>query len=280
MSLAEGRTAWALLGLATALLWPTRSRAEGESVQACLDAAEDGQKLRDSGSYLRAREQFIVCAGLECPGEVRKRCVDWLGQLEKLMPTVVLEAQARGAEITDVRVTMDGRLMAERIDGKPIPVDPGEHRFRFERPGEEAVDRTAVVRAGERERLVSARFGPEPSVPGPPLPPSPERPAGYVYALGAAGLLSLAAGAVLDISAYAFLEACNGDASCTGQHERAEVEWRFVTGDILLGAGVLCGALAWLHRPRDTRAASYGPKPLVSAGSPRRGPALGFILAF
>ncbi len=277
------RDGWAVLSLVTlvtAVLWPMRSRAEGGNVQACLDAAEEGQKLRDEASYLRAREQFIVCAGSECPGEVRKSCVGWLGQLDKLMPTVVFGAEAGGSEISSVRVVVDGKVALDRIDGKPFPIDPGAHHFRFERSGAEAVDQTTVVRAGEKERLISAHFGPEPSPPTAPNLLSPASHNGVVYALGALGLVSLAVGAVLDLSGYAFLQTCNGDASCTGAHERAEVEWRFVTGDVLLGAGVLCGALAWLERPREARPASYAPRAFVGIGSPRRGTAVGVTLAF
>jgi hypothetical protein len=270
---------WAALGLVTALLWPTRSRAEG-GVQACLEAAEDGQKLRDGASYVRARERFILCAGSECPGEVRKSCVGWLGQLDALMPTVVFAAQAGGSEIADVRVVVDGKVVLARVDGKPFPIDPGAHHFRFERAGGEAVDQTTVVRAGEKERLISAHFGPEPSTLAAPTLPSPARDNAWVYALGAAGLVSLAAGAVLDVSGYSFLQACNGDASCTGAHERAEVEWRFVTGDILLGAGVLCGALAWLQRSHETHAASHAPTAFIGVGAPRLGTTVGLALAF
>jgi hypothetical protein len=270
------RSVWPMLGGVALSVWSSAADAD---VKSCLDAAEDGQKLRDSGAYRRARERFIACAADECPGEVRKGCVGWLGQLDKLIPTLVFGAHAHGKEVADVRVAIDGEVVTEKIDGKPVALDPGEHHFRFERSGETAIDETAVVLAGEKERLMSVRFGDDPSVLPPsslPVAPSntgapagaphaPERQdmRGAAYALGALGLASLASGAVLDISGYAFLQQCSGDASCSGAHERAEVEWRFVTGDVLLGAGVLCGVAAWLLWPRGARVAT-SPSALIA----------------
>jgi hypothetical protein len=276
----RGTRRWSLVCLAVATFWPSPSRADAGSVQSCLDAAEDGQKLRDGGAYLRARERFIACAGDACPGEVRRSCVSWLGQLEELTPTVVVGAQAHGSEVTDVRITMDGKVVGERIDGKPIPLDPGSHRFRFERGGE-AVEETTVIRAGEKERLISVRFGPAPAPTAAfTVSPPPASARGSAYTLGAIGLSSLAAGGVLDLSGYAFLQSCGGDPSCTGAHERAEVEWRFLAGDLLLGAGVLCGAVAWLLWSRDPRALSYWPVARPGVASRRTGTPMGWAVAF
>ena len=254
-------------GIATVLVWSAWPRAALGDAHACIDAAEEGQKLRDTGSYRRARERFIACAAEECPGEIRKRCVAWLAEVETLMPTVVFTALARGKEVSDVRVSVDGEVVTDSMDGRPVFLDPGEHHFRFERTGETAVETTAVVVAGEKQRLIEIRFGPEPVQPPTPAPsPSPpvSPPASsptppirspkartYAYALGAAALTSVVAGVVLDAWGYTILQQCNADPTCTRAHERAEVEWRFVTGDVLLGAGVLCGVAAWLIWPRD-----------------------------
>jgi hypothetical protein len=243
---------------AQAQVAPTAGQEPGPSgdVKACLDASEQGQKLRDAGAYLRARQRFIACAAEQCPGEVRKTCVAWLEDLDKLIPTVVFAATAKEHDVTDVRVTLDGNVVAERIDGKPVPLDPGEHRVRFERAGEQPVDMLVLVLAGEKERLVSARFGPPPPSTAKPsaAAPSSERPAlgrEAFYTLGALAIASLVTGAALDTSGYVFLQQCNGDATCTGAHERAEVQWRFVTGDLLLAAGVGAGVTAWLLRPLE-----------------------------
>jgi hypothetical protein len=256
------RSHMTLLGAVLASGWPSIA---GADVKACLDAAEDGQKLRDSGAYRGARDRFIACAADECPGEVRKGCVGWLAELDTLIPTVVFGARAHGKEVSDVRVSVDGEAVAERIDGKPVVLDPGEHHFRFERTGEIAVDETAVVMAGEKQRLMTVRFGTEPQVVPPPQAATSSgtdetkkltaaRGVGSArataLALGAVGLACLTAGAALDLSGYVFVQQCSGDPTCTGNHERAEAKWRFVAGDILLGVGILSSAAAlWLWPP-------------------------------
>jgi hypothetical protein len=289
--------AWLVLAVAT-LGGSPAARAQGASapapapgpsagVKACLDATEDGQKLRDGGAYLRARERFIACAAEQCPGEVRKSCVGWLENLDKLVPTVVFAASAHGADVTDVRVTIDGSTVIERIDGKPVSLDPGEHRFHFERAGEAPVDQTVVLRAGERERAIGVRFGPEPP-PAPAVLPSapaatPVQPAGgggAFYALSAFGVASVLAGAVLDISGYVFLQQCGSDSTCSREHEHAEVEWRFVAGDLLLAAGVASGVGAWLLRPRDTTGAAGAPRPVLGVDPSAHSARLGVIVAF
>jgi len=40
-----------------------------------------------------------------------------------------------GADTLAVRVTIDGQLLAETLDGKAVPIDPGEHVVRFELAG-------------------------------------------------------------------------------------------------------------------------------------------------
>jgi hypothetical protein len=249
-------------------------------VKSCLDAAEDGQKLRDAGAYRHARDQFISCASDECPGEVRKRCVGWLADLEKLMPTVVFRARSGGKEIADVRVLVDGEIIGERIDGKPVALDPGEHRMRFERAGSEAIDEAALIVAGEKERLLSVRFGPEPLVAVPSSSVARSSRSPYVYAIGGFGIVGFATGVALDVSGYVFLRQCAGDLSCSASHERAEVEWRFVAGDILVLTGVIAGVAAWVLWPRDSRAAPRQSSGSIGAACSRSGARLGLTFAF
>src|ERR1035438_6772877 len=45
---------------------------------ACAAAAEAGQRLRNRGQLVAAREQLIVCASPECPQVVSQDCTGWL----------------------------------------------------------------------------------------------------------------------------------------------------------------------------------------------------------
>ena len=52
--------------------------------------------------------------------------------------------------MTEVKVTMDGQPFAERLDGTPLPVDPGKHKFLFESPGLPRTTKVLVIKAGEQ----------------------------------------------------------------------------------------------------------------------------------
>ena len=38
---------------------------------------------------------------------------------------------AKGEDLTEVRLTIDGETVAERLDGRALTLDPGTHTFRF-----------------------------------------------------------------------------------------------------------------------------------------------------
>jgi hypothetical protein len=54
-------------------------------------------------------------------------------------------------------VTVDGELLTERLDGKPLEIDPGPRALRYEAKGEAIAD-TVTIRQGEKNRMVDVRF--------------------------------------------------------------------------------------------------------------------------
>jgi hypothetical protein len=132
----------------------------GDEKQQCLAASDEGQQLRDDGGYRRARDAFASCARDVCPGLVRDDCMKWLAELDQSIPSVVVGAKdPAGSDLVDVAVLVDGALLAPKLDGKPIQVDPGAHLLRFETAGYPAVELHVVVRAGEKSRLLAVQFG-------------------------------------------------------------------------------------------------------------------------
>ncbi|MDP9035081.1 MAG: hypothetical protein M3O50_09760 [Myxococcota bacterium] len=124
--------------------------------EACLTAADEGQSLRDDGKHMLAREQFLGCAREVCPRIVRDQCTEWLRQLDESTPTVVFGAKDdHGNDVTSARVTADGKLITDHLDGKPFAMDPGPHDIVFERPGSQPVTVHVVLRTGEKNRDVS-----------------------------------------------------------------------------------------------------------------------------
>jgi hypothetical protein len=126
----------------------------------CVDANTNAQSLRRDGSFAEARAMLAVCGDPQCPALVRDDCTRQLDALEQLQPTVVVDAKDRsGADRSAVRVKVDGRSIAEKLDGTPLPVDRGEHTFVFEADGEAPVTLTLVMREGEKSRRVSVTLG-------------------------------------------------------------------------------------------------------------------------
>lgn len=286
------RVAPAGASIALGLAFVTLARADGPSKRECVVASESGQDLRSSGHLIDARETFSVCMRLSCPRVVREDCGRRLAQIDEAMPTVVLAAKDRaGNDLLAVTVTVDDRPLAEHLGGTAVEIDPGEHRFTFHAQGAPLVEKSVVVREGEKNRAVdvvleieapSPKHGPaspppEPSfVSAPAAEGSTQRVAGA--ALAAGGAVAAVVGTVLAFTSkslydHALHSECGGVASaCTpagvadgraahGQAVGATASF-IVAGALLAG-----GAAVFFSAPR-------GPHLVPSVGS--RGASLSF----
>ncbi|HTQ47166.1 MAG TPA: hypothetical protein VMI75_30635 [Polyangiaceae bacterium] len=171
------RAAVAIVTIAVGATWIRA--ADADDKQQCLRTAEQGQQLRDDGKYARAREAFAACSRSVCPTMVQSDCVKWLRDLEAQSPSVVIMAKDdNGNDLTAVKVTVDGAPLTTTLDGRPLLVDPGAHKFHFEAQGFPPVDDQVVVYAGEKSRAISAQFHkPTSPIIETPAPPTGETPA-------------------------------------------------------------------------------------------------------
>jgi hypothetical protein len=129
-------------------------------VQACLAASEKGQRARGAGKLREARDLFLVCGGEGCPSVVRRDCAQWQGEVIGMLPSVVFGAKDKsGRDLFDVTVSMDGELLVKKLDGKSIIVDPGPHTFKFEMAGSPPIIERALVKEGEKTRVIAVSFG-------------------------------------------------------------------------------------------------------------------------
>ena len=101
------------IGFALAwVLFGTPARAD-EAVLECVKAAEDAQSQRSNHQLRAARLKFLLCAQQTCPAVVRNDCAGWLADVDKVMPSIVVQARdTRGVELTDVRVVVDDKNRA------------------------------------------------------------------------------------------------------------------------------------------------------------------------
>jgi len=146
---------------------------------ACINAVEQGLTLRQKGQLREALKVLTTCSEPACPAELRTECTQRIDAIGLAMPTLVLAAKdGAGNDLFDVKVTMDGALLVDSLDGRPVSVDPGEHDFRFETPGQPPVERKLVLREGEKNRSEVVVLGPPAppaaSVVAPQLQPAPQ----------------------------------------------------------------------------------------------------------
>jgi hypothetical protein len=141
------------LSILAALLASASAAAADPTKLECIAANSAGQDLRRSGKLRDAREKLALCVSTSCPGPVREDCAQRLEEVDKVMPSVIFEAKdGAGNDLSAVHVTMDGRLLADRLDGTAIPIDPGPHDFVLEAAGLPRAQKRLVLREGDKGR--------------------------------------------------------------------------------------------------------------------------------
>jgi hypothetical protein len=235
------RSEW--LVLLALVLTPSTVRAEDNA--SCFGAAEAGQSLRDEGKYAEARAKFTECSRDPCPAVVQHDCSAWLERLIDIWPTVVVRADVNGADVAEVHVSIDGKRVSDRLDGRPILVEPGEHTLRCETAGQPAKEERLVVTSGEKNRIVNVHF--TRATAAPEHHSSIALPLGFVFgglALVGIGIDAYAGGTAL--SSYNTMKAtCAATlpGTCNPQDVR-DVQTRFLVGDVALGIGIASAVVA------------------------------------
>jgi hypothetical protein len=207
----------------------TSTAAFADEKAACLEAVSKGQTLRDEHKLVEARDQFRACARAQCPAVVQTDCASFLEAVEKSLPSVVFTAKdATGAEVSDVKVSVDGQPLVTRLDGAAVAMNPGPHTFVFT-SGAVSAKRTATILEGARNQIIGATIATAPAsratmAPPPSVAPLPARPAAAASTEKAGGAgwfpvtaisvggVGLAAGVVLTILAHG--KRADGDDLC------------------------------------------------------------------
>ncbi|HEY8086577.1 MAG TPA: hypothetical protein VIF09_01990 [Polyangiaceae bacterium] len=235
--------------------------AAADTKQECLASSDQGQSLRDDGKYQRAREAFASCAKDACPSIVRRDCMKWLADLEQQWPSVVVGAKdERGADLVDATLKIDGVPVGSRLDGKPLPVDPGVHTFHVEAAGYPPVEQHVVVRAGEKSRLIAVTL----AKPAPPVTaaaaaapvsappdthgPTPQATRTSAWVFGGLAIVAFGTDAYFGLSglsdrSHLKSDPCARTASCS-QSSVDSIKTKFTVADIALGVGVASAAIS------------------------------------
>jgi hypothetical protein len=264
---------WAPLVASGILLFGRPAFSDDRAI--CLESASKGQTLRDAHKLVEAREELLVCAAPRCPTVVQADCINWLEDVQRALPTVVLSAKdTTGSDLVDVSVSVDGQPLLPRIDGLALPIDPGLHTFRFESKGRAPAELRVLVKEGEKSQSLSTVLGPSPQAPRAVPADDGNAPSWKTFGwmLAGAGIAGLGVGAVSGIEALAKKSAahCTSnnycDAGSTGGIKTAAIlsDAGWIAGSILLASGAVLIIFS------DRRGATSGVR-VVSALTPAGG---------
>jgi hypothetical protein len=269
----------AAIGVAASIAAPARA-----DDAACINAIEQALTLRKGGKLHDALKTLATCSDVACPAEVRTECTQRIDALGAAMPTVVFAAKdGAGDDLYAVTVTMDGASLATTLDGRPVSIDPGEHAFRFETAGQPPVDKTLVVREGEKNRVETVLLGPAtpppPQVPAPPATPSPSTWSTrktLAVVTGGAGIVGLGLG--IGWAAFASSDqskeksncsasSCTNQPQATADYNTAQKNATGATIGVLAGAALIAGGVVlWITAPSQASAqgtVAWGVAPAV-----------------
>ena len=264
--------------LAALAAGPSVARADVSSAE-CIQANAAAQDARRDLKFSAAREQLARCVDPSCPAMVRDDCARRLDELGQVQPTIVFDAKdASGRDVAAVKVTVDGRPLAEKLDGAALAVDPGEHTFVFTVAGGALVTQTFVIREGQKaryERIVlggpasgqqipvaptaaipASSLASAPAVveaaPARPSPASAEKPAAsgspgrtVGWVLGGVGLAGIGVGTVFGLealstkSSHCYANICTPPGTASTAYQQATISTLgLIAGGVLVAGGL------------------------------------------
>lgn len=243
---------------------PAAAEAPKSPAETCSAAYERTQTEKLSGHYVAAAAAALECSQLQCNSAIVQECVRFYSALEQETPTLVFSARkAEGGELTDVRVEMDGKVVAEQITGRPFATDPGPHNFVFVHKKRGLLRLSETARVGDKARVVEVTFADPNAKPGAPADAAvPEKKGGVpvaTWVLGGVGIAALGAFTYFRLSGVSDYNRMNGEApeGCTPKCNPADVDdvrKKFTYSYVSLGVGAaaLVGAGAFFIANRSS----------------------------
>ncbi len=259
------------------------------SVDQCSQAFVATQKLRKQGKLIDARKQAVICAKPQCPEDFQKHCQQWLQKLDEAIPSLAIVAQKPdGSDTTAVSVTIDGKLVSEQLDGKPLVLDPGSYQVRLAHEGCKAIEQTVVLAQGQKNRVLNVKFeslsAPPPTGTSEPVGPPPggdESATGGVspwtfvgFGVGGAGLLLGTITGIVTLTKMSTLkDECPDNACQPEYHEDVDsvttLSHVSTVGFVVGGVGVaigLVGLFALSDEPTAEKEQAWSVTPILGPG--------------
>jgi hypothetical protein len=265
------------------------ARAADPTKQECVEANDAAQDLRQSGKLRQAREKLAVCAATSCPGVVRDDCTQRLAEVDSAMPHIVFSARdPAGNDIVDVKVTIDGAPLVDRLDGSSVKVDPGPHVFVFTWQGHVAVTKRLVLAEHDQARREVVVFKgvetPHVESASPATAPAAAGAGGsgidrktIAFVVGGAGVAGVVVGSIFGAVASSKWSAAKNDcgagcgptAPAQGEKNTASSDATISTVAFVVGGALAAGGVAlYLTAPAgSSRGTGMQLAPLIGAGS-------------
>jgi hypothetical protein len=266
------------------------STARADEREACFDASAKAQKLKLERKLHDAQQQLLVCSRNECPSLIRQDCAQWMNEVLSSFPSVVVGARdSKGRDLIQVRVSVDGVVVTEKLEGKAFNVDPGVHTFKFEATGLRPIEQQVVVLEGEKNRPITVSFGGDGA-----KPPATEThdeprtradttssPPVLAYVIGGLGLVAVGVGAYFGLHsnsrAIELRDTCGKNQSCA-QSDVDSISSERTAGWVTAGVGVAAiGVAIVLLVTHGSSSKTSGATTVVPVASPR---GAGLALAF
>lgn len=274
----------AALGVLAALSYADTARGADPTTADCLTASDSSLKFGNQHKLRAERSSLLTCAAPSCPTDIRKECVRRVDEVNAQIPTIVFSVKdPTGADLSAVRVTMDGEVIVDRLEGVAMSIDPGEHTFTFETAGQSPLTKKLIIVEAQKDRRELIQFGnPQAAAGG--------GASGGVAAstdggLGTQKILAIVAGGIGVVglgvgTAFGLLAiSAKSDAQnvcpnqCTSQDgvnkwNTASTDGTIATiGFIAGGVALLGGAVLWVTAPSSSQQVGIGPGGLTWKGT-------------
>jgi hypothetical protein len=150
---------WLAATVVALLASPCRADDPSPGSSACLASFEAAQTHRKEGQLLAAEKELLICGQATCPTVVRSKCIEWRDEVAEIVPSIVVTVtDAAGRDTSAAEVLVNGELVRDRLDGRPIRLDPGSHELRVRHGSEPDHVQQLVLAEGQRNREVAVSF--------------------------------------------------------------------------------------------------------------------------
>ncbi|MFZ5895405.1 MAG: hypothetical protein ACOY0T_30395 [Myxococcota bacterium] len=248
---------------------PAGAGTSTSTVERCVNLHEQARIQRVQEQWQLARESMTACAAETCPLALRVDCQDWLEELARVLPSLLIVIERDDGDTSPVRLELDGREITLPEPLGPIELLPGTHRLRASMLGRTPIELEVSLQKGEKNRVVHLRFARPAPVSVPPSEPvktsapspHPSRPRRPIptetYLLSGGALAAFTTSGILLGSALSSLSAARDSCApvCEGSM-RESIDRRLLAADLFGGLGfALTGAALYtfLTRPSETK---------------------------